>query len=54
MERFADDWVTSGWSKIGGRWIELGQSASVSTDTPEIPPQLRIHDVAAILNRAKV
>ena len=52
METFAEDWVTTGWSKICGRWIEMGHSASVSTEPPASPPQLRIHDVAAMLNRA--
>jgi hypothetical protein len=48
---FADDWITKGWSKINGQWIELGHSASVTASGEGTPAQVGLHDVAGRLNK---
>ena len=50
MEQFADGWVTSGWTKVNGVWYECGSIPQVTTDAPDMTPELTIHQVAAKLN----
>lgn len=50
---FAADWVTKGWKEFDGIWRELGASASVKDDAPDLPPPVGLHDVAPLLNAYK-
>jgi hypothetical protein len=47
---FAPGWVTKGWSRINDVWYELGSIPQVITDSPDIPPELTIHQIADKLN----
>lgn len=48
-DAFPANFMTTGWSRIHGRWVECGHSRGVeSTDVS--PPELGIHDVAGKLN----
>ncbi len=45
-----DDWITTGFSRIEGRWVELGHSIGVRCEPPASPPELPVHEVADQLN----
>jgi hypothetical protein len=48
---FAEDWVTSGWSRgPDNKWIELGHSKGIKSYPESVPPKLNIHDIANRLN----
>jgi hypothetical protein len=49
-QHYASDWVTQGWGRVNGTWVELGQSATVTAAADAVHPELGIHDVAAKLN----
>jgi hypothetical protein len=48
---FANDWVTAGWTRDNGRWVEAGTSRSAKVPpASSTPVQLTIHEVADRLN----
>ncbi len=51
-EKFADGWVTSGFSRVDGKWVEMGAVAGV-TSSAAMPTELPIHEVADYLNRTE-
>lgn len=48
--KYPSDWVTTGFSRVDGKWVELGHSLSVTVDPPAIKPEIPIHEVADFLN----
>ncbi len=45
-----DDWITTGFGRIDGRWVELGHSIGVRCEPPASQPELPVHEVADRLN----
>lgn len=49
VDEFAEGWITEGWSRVEGKWVEVGAVAGV-TMSPAFPPELTVHQVADKLN----
>lgn len=47
--RFPDDWVTRGFVRVDGRWIELGQSAQIEWRTNAVMVDLTVDEAARLL-----
>jgi len=47
---YPEDWVTRGYSRHNGKWLEMGGEACIKVTPPPLPPQLGLHDVADKLN----
>ncbi len=45
-----DDWITTGFGRLEGRWVELGHSIGVQCEPPASQPELPVHEVADRLN----
>lgn len=47
---YSSDWIPDGWTRVNGKWMEMGHDRQVTSTPPPLPPELRIHEVASRLN----